>query len=29
VLAGFYHTVSFVTNALRIEIEPSAARFSP
>jgi alkylhydroperoxidase family enzyme len=27
VLAGFYHTVSFVTNALRIEHEPSAARF--
>jgi alkylhydroperoxidase family enzyme len=27
VLAGFYHTVSFVTNALRIELEPSAARF--
>ena len=27
VLAGFYHTVSFVTNALRIEREPSAARF--
>jgi 4-carboxymuconolactone decarboxylase len=27
VLAGFYHTVSFVTNALRIELEPGAARF--
>ena len=27
VLAGFYHSVSFVTNALRIEHEPSAARF--
>ncbi len=27
VLAGFYHTVAFVTNALRIELEPSAARF--
>ena len=27
VLAGFYHTVSFVTNALRIAHEPSAARF--
>jgi alkylhydroperoxidase family enzyme len=29
VLAGFYHAVSFVTNALRIELEPSAARFPP
>jgi alkylhydroperoxidase family enzyme len=29
VLAGFYHTVSFVTNALRIDPEPSAARFAP
>jgi len=28
VLAGFYHTVSFVTNALRIDHEPSAARFA-
>ena len=27
VLAGFYHTVSFTTNALRIALEPSAARF--
>ena len=27
VLAGFYHTVSFATNALRIELEPGAARF--
>ena len=27
VLAGFYHAVAFVTNALRIELEPSAARF--
>ena len=27
VLAGFYHTVSFATNALRIELEPSAPRF--
>ncbi len=27
VLSGFYHTVSFLTNALRIEREPSAARF--
>jgi alkylhydroperoxidase family enzyme len=26
-LAGFYHTVSFATNALRIELEPGAARF--
>jgi alkylhydroperoxidase family enzyme len=27
VLAGFYHTVSFVTNACRIELEAGAARF--
>jgi alkylhydroperoxidase family enzyme len=27
VLAGFYHTVSFVTNALRIELEAGAPRF--
>jgi alkylhydroperoxidase family enzyme len=27
VLAGFYHTISFVLNALRIETEPLAARF--
>jgi alkylhydroperoxidase family enzyme len=27
VLAGFYHTVSFATNALRIEREAGAARF--
>jgi len=27
VLAGFYHTVAFATNALRIDLEPSAARF--
>jgi len=27
VLAGFYHTVAFVTNALRIELEAGAARF--
>ena len=27
VLAGFYHTVSFVVNALRVEAEPFAARF--
>ncbi|MEX2207087.1 MAG: carboxymuconolactone decarboxylase family protein [Myxococcota bacterium] len=26
-LAGFYHAVAFVTNALRVELEPSAARF--
>jgi alkylhydroperoxidase family enzyme len=26
-LAGFYHTVSFATNALRIELEAGAARF--
>ena len=27
VLAGFYHMVSFATNALRIELEPGAPRF--
>jgi alkylhydroperoxidase family enzyme len=27
VLIGFYHTISFVTNALRIDLEPSAERF--
>ncbi len=27
VLTGFYHTISFVTNALAIEHEPTAARF--
>jgi len=27
VLAGFYHTVSFVTNALRIELEDGVPRF--
>ncbi|HTO69192.1 MAG TPA: carboxymuconolactone decarboxylase family protein [Myxococcota bacterium] len=27
VLAGFYHTVSFATNALRIELEPGVPRF--
>src|SRR5262245_40206238 len=27
VLAGFYHTVAFATNALRIELEAGAARF--
>ena len=27
VLAGFYHTVAYATNALRIELEPSAPRF--
>jgi len=27
VLAGFYHTVSFLTNALRLPLEPDAARF--
>jgi len=27
VLAGFYHTVSFATNALRIELEDGAPRF--
>jgi alkylhydroperoxidase family enzyme len=29
VLAGFYHTVSFLTNALRLPLEPDAARFPP
>jgi len=27
VLIGFYHTISFVTNALRIDLEPNAERF--
>jgi alkylhydroperoxidase family enzyme len=27
VLAGFYHTVSFLTNGLRLPLEPDAARF--
>jgi alkylhydroperoxidase family enzyme len=27
VLTGFYHTVSFVTNALRLPLEPYAVRF--
>ena len=27
VLAGFYHTISFLTNALRVELEPAAERF--
>jgi len=27
VLTGFYHTVSFVTNALKLPLEPNAARF--
>src|SRR3569833_102858 len=27
VLTGFYHTVSFLTNALRLPLEPNAARF--
>ena len=27
VLAGFYHTVSYVTNALRLPLEPYGARF--
>ena len=27
VLIGFYHTISFVTNALRIELEEAAERF--
>jgi 4-carboxymuconolactone decarboxylase len=28
VLAGFYHTVSFVTNAIQMELEEAAPRFS-
>ena len=28
-LAGFYHLISFVTNALRIPLEPYGARFPP
>jgi len=28
VLAGFYHTVSFLSNALRLPLEPGAARFA-
>jgi len=27
VLTGFYHAVSFVTNALKLPLEPNAARF--
>ncbi len=27
VLIGFYHTISFVTNGLRVDLEPAAARF--
>jgi alkylhydroperoxidase family enzyme len=27
VLTGFYHTVSFVTNALRLPLEANGARF--
>lgn len=26
-LAGYYHTISFLTNALRVELEPYAPRF--
>ncbi|OGB27531.1 MAG: carboxymuconolactone decarboxylase [Burkholderiales bacterium RIFCSPLOWO2_02_FULL_57_36] len=29
VLVGYYHTISFVTNALRIELESYAPRFRP
>jgi alkylhydroperoxidase family enzyme len=29
VLAGYYHTISFLTNALRIELESDAPRFVP
>jgi alkylhydroperoxidase family enzyme len=28
-LAGFYRTVSYLTNALRLPLEAGAARFSP
>jgi len=28
-LAGFYRTVSYLTNALRLPLEPEAARFPP
>jgi hypothetical protein len=28
VLIGFYHTISFVTNALEIELEPGGERFA-
>lgn len=28
-LAGFYRTVSYLTNALRLPLEPTAARFPP
>lgn len=28
-LAGFYRTVSYLTNALRLPLEPDAARFAP
>ena len=27
VLAGFYHTISFVVNGLGVELEPGAPRF--
>jgi hypothetical protein len=27
-LAGFYRTISYLTNALRLPLEPGAARFS-
>jgi hypothetical protein len=26
-LAGYYHTIAFATNALRLPLEPFAARF--
>lgn len=29
VLTGFYHTIGFVTNSLRIALEPAAERFPP
>jgi alkylhydroperoxidase family enzyme len=28
-LAGFYRTVSYLTNALKLPLEPSGARFPP
>ena len=29
VLAGFYHTISFIVNGLGVELEPGAPRFPP
>jgi alkylhydroperoxidase family enzyme len=28
VLAGYYHVIAFVTNALRVPLEPFGARFA-